>query len=117
MRDPWGGAPSLMQIATLARIGRGRQLVSVETAHDPTDQIAAVERSEVDPGTRGYRLECTDELGKVALRSATKLFCGFDGDRDKAQRIARPPLSDDRQVGRNDRGDLGVAAGRLVIGE
>jgi len=33
-----------------------------------------------------------------------------DRDRDKAQRVSRPSASENRQVARDDRGDLGVAA-------
>ena len=56
-------------------------------------------------------------LREASLLGATELFGHFDRDRGKAQRVARPSPSDNRQVGRDDRGDFGVAAGRLVIGE
>src|SRR5215472_15104521 len=103
--------------ATLAGIDIRRQLVSVQTADDTTDQIAVIKRSEVDPGALGYGFERSGKFCNVALRGTAQLLGGFDGDRGKAQRVTRRPPPDNRQVGRDDRGDLRVSAGRLVVGE
>src|SRR5215469_12181424 len=89
----------------------------VETADDTTDQIAVVERPEVDAGTIGYRLQPGDYFGESALGIATERLRRLDGYRGQTQGIAGPPLSDNRQVRRNDRGDLWIAAGRLMICE
>ena len=38
------------------------------------------------------RLERSDEVGEIALRSTAQPLGGFDGNSGKAQRIARPPM-------------------------
>src|SRR6516164_8227429 len=90
---------------------------SLKAADDAADQIAAVERGDVDSVARRNRFEGRNKLSEASLLGATELFCRLDRDRGKAQRVARPPASDNWQVGRDDRGNFGVAAGRLVIGE
>ena len=95
----------------------GHRCRSIETADDAADQIAGVKRSKIEPLSIRYRLEVCQQFRQLALGISAKFFRRFDRNADEAQRVARPTPADDRQVGRDDGGDLGISAGRLMIGE
>src|SRR6266404_4478716 len=90
---------------------------SFETGDDAADQIVAVERPKIDSLALRHRVERRYQFGELALCIPAERFGRFDGHRDKTQPVTWPAAAEDRQIGGNDRGDLGVATGRLVIGE
>src|SRR6266446_9898040 len=85
---------------------------SFETGDDAADQIVAVERPKIDPLALRHRVERRNEFGELALCVPAERFGGFDAHRDKTQPVTWPAAADDRQIGRNDRGDFRVSPGR-----
>ena len=80
---------------------------SVEAADDTADQIAVVERPEVECGAVRHRLEPGQHFAEPALGIPAERLRRLDRDRGKAQWVAGAPPPDNCQVGRDDRGDLG----------
>ena len=68
----------------------------------------------LSPGTDSIEA-ITD--GEPMFAVAGKFFGLLDGDGGEADRVAGAAAADNREVGRDNRGDLGIAAGSLVVGQ
>src|SRR5688500_1870676 len=92
--------------------------MAAPSLHDPADEVPR----EQDARRRSLPQRWhVDEPGGQRLLVASKVDRSLPGltvvDRPELDRVARPALPEPEQIGGGDGGDLGVAAGRLAIGE
>ena len=90
---------------------------SVPEPNNPLHQVAPVEGVQVKLGLARERFDACFKTAQGFLAAAPDPFRFFHFDGFKADFLTRITAPQDRQVGRDDGGDLRVAAGCLVVGE